>query len=100
MSSPTSAPDAMDVPYLARLARIAITPEEAVLFSGQLENVLTHIEQINQLDLTGIEPMAHAISVFDVVREDVISESLPKETILAQAPHNANGLFMVPKVLE
>lgn len=92
--------DSIDVPYLARLARIAISAEEAALFSTQLCHVLQHIEKIKELDLTGIEPMAHAFSVFDVVREDVVNDSLEKRRVLEQAPHTANGLFMVPKVLE
>ncbi|HLB33137.1 MAG: hypothetical protein A3F67_02525 [Verrucomicrobia bacterium RIFCSPHIGHO2_12_FULL_41_10] len=90
----------MDVSYLARLARIELTAEETELFTQQLDRVLEHVEQINRLDLTGIEPMAHAISVFDVVRKDISLESLPKSVILKNAPHDANGLFMVPKVLE
>ena len=55
---------------------------------------------MNKLDISGIEPTAHAITVFDVIREDSITESLPKKTILENAPHNANGLFVVPKVLD
>lgn len=91
---------AIDVAYLARLARIQLTADEEALFTGQLERVLEHIAKINTLDLSGIEPTAHAISVFDVVREDVVGESLPKQLVLEQAPHAANGLFVVPKVLE
>ena len=91
---------AIDVAYLARLARIQLTTDEETLFTGQLERVLEHIAKINTLDLSGIEPTAHAISVFDVVREDVVGESLPKQVVLEQAPHQANGLFVVPKVLE
>ena len=91
---------AIDVAYLARLARIQLTTDEEVLFTSQLERVLEHIAKINTLDLSGIEPTAHAISVFDVVREDVVGESLPKQVVLEQAPHQANGLFVVPKVLE
>ncbi|MCX6957340.1 MAG: Asp-tRNA(Asn)/Glu-tRNA(Gln) amidotransferase subunit GatC [Verrucomicrobiae bacterium] len=91
---------AIDVAYLARLARIQLTTDEEVLFTSQLERVLEHIAKINTLDLSGIEATAHAISVFDVVREDVVGESLPKQVVLEQAPHQANGLFVVPKVLE
>lgn len=90
----------LDIPYLARLARISLTSEETELFSQQLCRVLEHVELINKLDLTGIEPMAHAISVFDVVREDEPQPSLSKKEALANAPHQANGLFIVPKVLE
>lgn len=96
----SSSSHTIDVPYLARLARLQLTTEEEALFTGQLERVLEHIDKINTLDLNGIEPTAHAISVFDVVREDVIGKSLPKQVVLDQAPHQANGLFLVPKVLE
>lgn len=90
----------VDVPYLARLARLELTQEEIDLFGGQLGRILDHVEQMNKLDVSGIEPTAHAISVFDVIREDAVTESLPKPTILENAPHNANGLFLVPKVLD
>ena len=89
-----------DSPYLARLARLELTQEEIDLFGGQLGRILDHVEQMNKLDISGIEPTAHAITVFDVIREDSVGESLPKKTILANAPHQANGLFVVPKVLD
>ena len=90
----------IDVPYLARLARLEVTPEEVEIFSGQLGRILDHVEQMNKLDISGIEPTAHAITDFDVIRADVVTESLPKATQLANAPHSANGLFVVPKVLD
>ena len=90
----------IDVPYLARLARLEVTSEEVEIFSGQLGRILDHVEQMNKLDISGIEPTAHAITVFDVIRADVVTESLPKVTQLANAPHTANGLFVVPKVLD
>jgi len=97
----TNAPHhTIDVPYLARLARLEITPEEVELFGGQIGRILDHVEQMNKLDITGIEPTSHAITVFDVIREDRVTESLPKETILENAPRSANGLFVVPKVLD
>jgi len=91
---------AIDVPYLARLARLEITPEEVEIFGGQLSRILDHVEQMNKLDISGIEPTAHAITVFDVIREDIIQESLPKPVMIENAPHSANGLFVVPKVLD
>ncbi len=90
----------IDVPYLARLARLEVTPEEVEIFEGQLGRILDHVEQMNRLDVSGIEPTAHAITVFDVIREDGVSESLPKAAILENAPRSANGLFVVPKVLD
>ncbi len=100
MSTASAQSPSLDVAYLARLARIAITAEETALFTQQLDRVLEHVKLINELDLSGVEPMAHAISVFDVVREDEPQESLPKKAILENSPHHANGLFIVPKVLE
>ena len=70
------------------------------MFSGQLGRILDHVEQMNRLDITGIEPTAHAITVFDVIREDEVRESVPKEVMIGNAPHAANGLFVVPKVLD
>lgn len=99
-TSPSPSHHDIDVPYLARLARLELSAEEVELFHGQLDRILGHVEQMNRLDITGIEPTAHAISVFDVIREDVVTESLPKATMLANAPHAANGLFVVPKVLD
>jgi aspartyl-tRNA(Asn)/glutamyl-tRNA(Gln) amidotransferase subunit C len=97
----SSAPHhSIDVPYLARLARLELSQEEIELFGSQLGRILDHVEQMNKLGISGIEPTAHAISVFDVIREDAVTESLPKPTILKNAPHNANGLFLVPKVLD
>jgi aspartyl-tRNA(Asn)/glutamyl-tRNA(Gln) amidotransferase subunit C len=97
----TNAPHhTIDVPYLARLARLEVTPEEVEIFGGQLGRILDHVEQMNKLDISGIEPTAHAITVFDVIREDGVTESLPKSTILENAPRSANGLFVVPKVLD
>ena len=104
MASPSTSPSTphhtIDVSYLARLARIEITPEEAAIFGPQIGRILDHVEQMNKLDISGIEPTAHAITVFDVFREDAVTESLSKKTILENAPHNANGLFVVPKVLD
>ena len=104
MASPSTSPSTphhtIDVSYLARLARIEITPEEAAIFGPQIGRILDHVEQMNKLDISGIEPTAHAITVFDVIREDAVTESLPKKTILENATHNANGLFVVPKVLD
>ena len=104
MASPSTSPSTphhtIDVSYLARLARIEITPEEAAIFGPQIGRILDHVEQMNKLDISGIEPTAHAITVFDVIREDAVTESLPKQTILENAPHHANGLVVVPKVLD
>ncbi len=100
MASSSSDSHLLDIPYLARLARITLTPQECELFAQQLDRVLEHVALINELDLTDIEPMAHAISHYDILREDQLEPGLSHEEALANAPQQANGLFIVPKVLE
>jgi aspartyl-tRNA(Asn)/glutamyl-tRNA(Gln) amidotransferase subunit C len=89
-----------DVKYVAHLARIALTPEEQEKFGAQLSNILGYIEKLNQLDVSQIEPTAHAVPLVNVFRPDEVRPSLPNEEALRNAPASANGLFMVPKIVE
>jgi aspartyl-tRNA(Asn)/glutamyl-tRNA(Gln) amidotransferase subunit C len=93
-------PGTFDVQYVARLARIALTPAEEEKFGAQLAHVLGYIEKLNQLDVSGIEPTAHAVPLVNVVRADEIRPSLTNEEALRNAPSKANGLFLVPKIVE
>jgi len=95
MSSPN-----LDVRDVARLARIALSDAEAELFQTQLAKVLEYVEQLNTLDVTNVEPTAHASPVFNVLREDVIKPGLNRASVLANAPHAANNLIVVTKVLD
>ncbi len=89
-----------DVKYVAHLARIALTPDEQEKFGAQLSNILGYIEKLNQLDVSGIEPTAHAVPLVNVFRADEVRPSLPNAEALRNAPAGANGLFMVPKIVE
>ena len=89
-----------DVKYVAHLARIALTDDEQEKFGAQLSNILGYIEKLNQLDVSGIEPTAHAVPLVNVFRPDEIRPSLPNAEALRNAPASANGLFMVPKIVE
>lgn len=93
-------PGDFDVQYVARLARIALTPEEEAKFAAQLSHVLGYIEKLNQLDVSGIEPTAHAVPMVNVTRPDEVQPSLTNEEALRNAPSKANGLFLVPKIVE
>jgi aspartyl-tRNA(Asn)/glutamyl-tRNA(Gln) amidotransferase subunit C len=93
-------PGDIDVQYVARLARIALTPAEEEKFGAQLSHVLGYIEKLNQLDVSGIEPTAHAVPLVNVVRADEVKPSLTNEEALRNAPVKANGLFLVPKIVE
>lgn len=89
-----------DVKYVAHLARIALTLEEEEKFGAQLTHILGYIEKLNQLDVSEIEPTAHAVPLVNIFRPDEVRPSLPNEDALRNAPAKANGLFMVPKIVE
>ena len=90
----------LDVGYVARLARINLTENEAEVFQKQLEDVLKYVAKLRQVDVSGIDAIAHAIPVLNVFREDAAREWFTAEQALSNAPRQANGLFVVPKVVE
>ncbi|MDX1951373.1 MAG: Asp-tRNA(Asn)/Glu-tRNA(Gln) amidotransferase subunit GatC [Verrucomicrobiota bacterium] len=90
----------INVQYVAHLARIALSPEEEQKLGAQLQQILGYIEKLNELDVTGVEPTAHAVPLVNVTRPDVPQPSLPTEEALKNAPAKANGLFLVPKIVE
>ena len=90
----------IDIQYVAHLARLELTPEEQKKFGDQLGHILEHIEKLKQLDVTNIEPTAHAAPRVNVTRADEVRPSLPHADALRNAPAQANGLFIVPKIVE
>ena len=90
----------LDVAYVARLARINLTEDEAQIFQKQLDDVLKYAEKLRQVDVTGIDAAAHALPVFNVFRDDSPRGWFTAEQALSNAPRQANGLFVVPKVVE
>ncbi len=95
----SAAPD-LDLDHVAKLARLALTPAEKQLFAAQLGDVLHHIEQLAKVDVTGIEPTAHAFPVVNVWAEDVAQPGLPVEAALRNAPAQRDHMVAVPKVVE
>jgi aspartyl-tRNA(Asn)/glutamyl-tRNA(Gln) amidotransferase subunit C len=89
-----------DIKYVARLARIALTPEEEQKLGGQLVNILGYIEKLRELDVSQVEPTAHAVPMVNVFRPDETRPSLSNEEAMRNAPAKANGLFLVPKIVE
>jgi aspartyl-tRNA(Asn)/glutamyl-tRNA(Gln) amidotransferase subunit C len=89
-----------DVRYTAKLARLHLSEEEIAKFQAQLTQVLTYVEKLEQVDVSGVEPTAHANAIFNVFREDISREWFTSEEALANAPRSANKLFIVPKVIE
>jgi len=90
----------IDVQYVAHLARLALTPEEQEKLSAQLGNILGYVEKLAELDVSQVEPTAHAVPLHNVTRADEVRPSLPTDEALRNAPAKANGLFLVPKIVE
>jgi aspartyl-tRNA(Asn)/glutamyl-tRNA(Gln) amidotransferase subunit C len=90
----------IDVKYVAHLARIALSPEEEQRLSTQLGNILGYIEKLKEADVSSVEPTAHAFPLMNVTRPDEVRPSMPHDDALRNAPAKANGLFMVPKIVE
>jgi len=90
----------LDVQYVAQLARLNLTKEEEQKFGAQLGQILGYIAKLNELDVSQVEPTAHAVPLVNVTRPDEIRPSLSNEEALRNAPASANGLFIVPKIVD
>ncbi len=92
-----------EVRYVADLANLALTAEEVRRFQADLDGILTHVDKLNELDTSGVEPMAQVLyeaGEADTLREDRERASLDNAAALANAPQPGAGYFKVPKVIE
>lgn len=85
---------------IAHLARLDVSPDEEAALLHSLNGVLTWMEQLNEVDTTGVEPLTHLSEELNVLRTDVVANQLPREQALANAPRQDGTFFLVPKVLE
>lgn len=85
---------------IAQLARIELTADEAARLKSEFAGIFALIEQLTRVETQGIEPMAHAQEVYQRLREDVVTEPDQREALQALAPQAADGLYLVPKVIE
>lgn len=90
----------MDIDYVSNLSRIELTSEEKTKFQGQLGDVLKYFEKLQEVDVEGVEPTAHAFPRFNVWDEDQPSEGLSVEAALQNAPKSRSDQIIVPKVVE
>jgi aspartyl-tRNA(Asn)/glutamyl-tRNA(Gln) amidotransferase subunit C len=90
----------IDIKYVAHLARLHLTPDEEKKFGAQLGHILGYIEKLKELDIANVEPTAHATPMVNITRRDEARPSLPHDDALRNAPAKANGLFIVPKIIE
>ncbi len=92
--------DRDDVVKIAHLARLAIDEANIPRYARELSNILALVEQMNQVDTTGVEPMAHPLDTSQRLRPDLPTESNHRELFQTNAPQVEAGLYLVPKVIE
>ena len=88
-----------DVEHIAKLARLEFTGEEKQEFTHQLNEILAYVEQLNKLETSGVEPLAHVVELKNVFRDDEVVEGLSAEEALRNAPSKSERFFKVPKVI-
>jgi aspartyl-tRNA(Asn)/glutamyl-tRNA(Gln) amidotransferase subunit C len=88
-----------DVRHVAKLARLDLPEDRLDKLTSQLESILEYVAKIGEVDVTSVEPMAHALPLHNVFREDIVEPSLPLEKVLQNAPETDGPFFKVPKVI-
>jgi aspartyl-tRNA(Asn)/glutamyl-tRNA(Gln) amidotransferase subunit C len=88
--------DREQVLHVAKLARLKLSDAEVERMTGELSNILEHVERMDELDLDGVEPTSHVVELQNVLRDDVPRESLPRARALEGAPDAADEGFRVP----
>lgn len=89
-----------EVEHVARLARLSLTDEEKARMGEELSIILGYIDQLRELDTSGVEPTSHAIPMVNVMREDEVRPSYPVEAMLQNAPEREGDFVRVPKIIE
>jgi len=88
-----------EVKYVAALARLELKQAEAEAMAGQLDQILSYVDKLNEVDTSKTEPTTHAISITNAFREDELRDSLGQEKALANGPRQNGESFVVPKVI-
>lgn len=92
--------DSNDVAKIAHLARLEVADADLGHYAAELSNILGLVEQMNAVDTTGVEPMAHPLHMAQRLRPDAVTEPNRREDFQAGAPATEDGLYLVPKVIE
>jgi aspartyl-tRNA(Asn)/glutamyl-tRNA(Gln) amidotransferase subunit C len=91
--------DRIDVRHVARLARLALSDDEVERYGSQLADLLQHVDQLKELDTDSVPATAQVIASRNVMRDDEVRPSLPRDAALAGAPQPQHGFFRVPKII-
>jgi aspartyl-tRNA(Asn)/glutamyl-tRNA(Gln) amidotransferase subunit C len=89
-----------DISYVAHLARMHLTEAEKEKISAQLKDILAYVAKLNELDVSKVEPTAHATPLSNVLRKDEVRPSIDRDKVLKNAPEQSRDLFIVPKIVE
>ena len=92
--------DAAEIKKIAHLARLGINAEDIPEYSRNLSDILAFVEQLNAVDTTGVEPLAHPLEAPQRLRADEITETDNRENFQKVAPETESGLYLVPQVIE
>jgi len=90
----------ISIEHLAQLARLSLSDNEKTLFADQIDSILSYMDKLNELDTATVEPTSHVISLSNVVREDLLKDSLERESALSNAPDRTDKFYRVPKIIE
>ena len=88
-----------EISHVADLARLHMSQEEVEAMALQLDEILTYVAKLNELDTESVTPTTHAISITNAFREDVVKPSLPRDKALANGPKQNGEAFVVPRVI-
>ena len=94
------ADSSFDIDHAAQLARLELSEDEKIELRRQLQDILSYVDRLKEVDVEGVEPTAHPASRDNVLRPDAVRPGLSRDDALANAPAQANGLFLVPKIVE
>lgn len=92
--------DSDAIKNIAHLARIAVSEEDLQAYAKDLSNILDMVDQMNAVDVSGVEPLSNALDQTQRLRADVVTEQNQRDELQACAPQTENGLFLVPRVIE
>ena len=90
----------INIDHVAHLARLELTAAEKTKFAAQLKDMLAYVAKLSEVDVTGVEPTAHAVPLTNVLRPDESRPSIDPALILKNAPESARGLIIMPKIIE
>lgn len=89
-----------EIEHIAMLARLSLSEKEKELYGAQLSKILDYMEKLNELDTKDIEPTSHIITLNNVMRDDVLEDSIPREEALKNAPSRSEKFYRVPRIID